>query len=100
VAACPYGARSFNWLDPRPRIEELNPEFPTRTTGVVEMCNFCEERLARGKQPACVEACPEKALVFGNLNDPESEVRTLLRTRYALRRRPELGTHPNVYYLV
>jgi molybdopterin-containing oxidoreductase family iron-sulfur binding subunit len=100
MAACPYGARSFNWLDPRPRIKELNPEFPTRTKGVVEKCNFCEERLARGRAPACVEACGERALVFGNLHDPGSEVRRLLRTRHAIRRKPELGAGPNVYYLV
>ncbi len=100
IAACPYGARSFNWLDPRPRVTELNPDFPTRTKGVVEKCNLCEERLAKRQPPACVEACTAKALVFGDLNDPSSEVRELLRTRYALRRKPELGTGPNVYYLV
>ena len=67
---------------------------------MVEKCNFCEERLAKGGQPACVEACKEKALVFGNLSDPASEVRELLRTRYTIRRKPELGTEPNVSYLV
>jgi molybdopterin-containing oxidoreductase family iron-sulfur binding subunit len=100
VAACPYGSRSFNWVDPRPHIKALNPDFPTRTKGVVEKCNFCEERLARGEQPACVVACKEKALVFGNLADPKSDVRQLLRSRYTIRRRPELGTHPEIYYLV
>jgi molybdopterin-containing oxidoreductase family iron-sulfur binding subunit len=100
VAACPYGSRSFNWLDPRAHIAALNPDFPTRTKGVVEKCNLCEERLAKGLRPACVEACPEKALAFGNLEDPASEVRALLRTRHALRRRPELGTLPQIYYLV
>jgi Fe-S-cluster-containing dehydrogenase component len=100
VAACPYGSRSFNWLDPRPRIAEIRPDFPTRTKGVVEKCNFCEERLAQGLQPACVEACREKALTFGNLDDPRSPVRELLRTRYTIRRRPELGTGPEVHYLV
>jgi molybdopterin-containing oxidoreductase family iron-sulfur binding subunit len=100
VAACPYGSRSFNWLDPRAHIAALNPDFPTRTKGVVEKCNLCEERLAKGLRPACVEACPEKALAFGNLEDPASEVRALLRTRHALRRRPALGTLPQIYYLV
>lgn len=100
VAGCPYGSRSFNWLDPRPRIKQLNPEFPTRTKGVVEKCTFCEERLAKGQPPACVEACKEKALVFGNLDDPASEVRELLKTRYAIRRKPELGTRPKIFYLV
>jgi molybdopterin-containing oxidoreductase family iron-sulfur binding subunit len=100
VAACPYGSRSFNWMDPRPYIKPLNPEFPSRTKGVVEKCTFCEERLAKGQRPACVEACREKGLVFGNLNDATSEVRQLLRVRYSIRRKPELGTEPEIYYLV
>jgi len=100
VAGCPYGSRSFNWVNPRPYIKPLNPDFPTRTKGVVEKCNFCEERLAVGKLPACVEACREKALVFGNLEDPKSEARQLLRTRFTIRRKPELGTDPRIYYLV
>lgn len=100
VAACPYGSRSFNWSDPRPRIKELDPNFPTRTMGVVEKCTFCDERLARGQQPACVESCPEKAMVFGNLEDPASEVRALLKDRYSLRRKPELGTQPEIYYIL
>jgi molybdopterin-containing oxidoreductase family iron-sulfur binding subunit len=100
VAACPYGSRSFNWFDPRPYIPALNADFPTRTKGVVEKCNFCEERLAIGQPPACVAACPEKALVFGNLADPASEMRQLLQSRYTIRRRPELGTKPDVFYIV
>jgi Fe-S-cluster-containing dehydrogenase component len=47
-----------------------------------------------------VEACPEKALVFGNLADPKSEIRELLRTRRTARRKPELGTRPQVYYIL
>ena len=100
MAACPYGSRSFNWVDPRPHIKALTGDFPTRTKGVVEKCTFCSERLAKGQMPACVEACPEKALVFGDLNDPQSEIRNLLASQYTLRRRPELGTGPNVYYVV
>lgn len=100
VAGCPYGSRSFNWVDPRPHVKALNADFPTRTKGVVEKCNFCEERLAKGQRPACVEACKDKALVFGDLADAASEVRKLLRTRYTIRRKPELGTQPQIYYLV
>jgi [DsrC]-trisulfide reductase subunit O len=100
IAACPYGSRSFNWVDPRPYIGTLNTDFPTRTKGVVEKCNFCEERLAEGKPPACVEACKEKALIFGDRNDPNSPAAALLRAHYSIRRKPELGTHPEVYYLV
>jgi len=86
--------------DPRTYLRELNPDFPTRTKGVVEKCTFCEERLAVGKPPACVEACPEKALVFGDLDDPNSEVRRLLREEFTLRRKPELGTKPQVFYIL
>jgi Fe-S-cluster-containing dehydrogenase component len=110
MAACPFGARSFNWVDPRKYIkeEEENREYPTRTKGVVEKCQFCAERLAKGQMPACVEAaqeiCQKKgkepALVFGDLDDPNSEVRQVLRSHYSIRRKPELGTQPNVYYIV
>ena len=100
MAACPYGSRSFNWRNPRPFIAELDPEFPTRTRGVVEKCNFCVERLARGLMPACVEACPDKGLVFGDLEDADSEVREILQTRFTIRRKPSLGTMPEVYYIV
>jgi molybdopterin-containing oxidoreductase family iron-sulfur binding subunit len=100
MAACPYGARSMNYRDPRPFIGKINPDFPTRTKGVVEKCNFCEERLSRGVLPACVLACKEKALLFGDLEAPGSNVRRLLEGRLSLRRRPELGTGPQVYYLL
>ena len=95
MAACPYGARSFNWIDPRPFIKDQNPEFPTRSKGVVEKCNFCAERLDKGQSPACVEAS-DGAIIFGDI----SEVRDVLSNRYAIRRKPELGTQPSVYYLI
>jgi len=101
MAGCPYGARSFNWKDPRDSIKtELNMTFPTRERGVVEKCNFCDERLAVGKPPACVEACKVGGLAFGDLEDPNSEVRKLLTTHFSIRRKPELGTDPSVYYIV
>jgi molybdopterin-containing oxidoreductase family iron-sulfur binding subunit len=100
IAGCPYGSRSFNWVDPRPHLKAVRADFPTRTAGVVEKCTFCAERLVRGEQPACVAACPEKALVFGNLRDPASAIRQVLRARYPIRRRAELGTDPAVFYLV
>ncbi len=109
VVACPYGSRSFNWVDPREHISEINPDFPTRTKGVVEKCTFCEERLAKGKLPACVEACRKRfaggedttpALIFGDLEDPNSEVRQLLKANFTIRRKPGLGTEPEVYYIV
>ena len=99
MAACPFGARSFNYRDPRPFIAETNKQFPTRMKGVVEKCNFCAERLAVGQMPACVEAS-DGALAFGDLYDPESDVRELIRTHYTIRRKQTLGTEPSVYYIV
>jgi Fe-S-cluster-containing dehydrogenase component len=101
MAGCPYGARSFNWKDPRNFIKtELNMTFPTRERGVVEKCNFCDERLGIGKIPACVEACKDGCLYFGDLQDPNSEVRKILASHFTIRRKPELGTDPSVYYII
>ncbi|MFH1702092.1 MAG: 4Fe-4S dicluster domain-containing protein [Nitrospirota bacterium] len=121
MAACPYGARSFNFRDPRPFINEANKlpydtvftngqdrealikkghlSFPTRMRGVVEKCTFCYERLAVGLQPACVEAS-QGGLIFGDLEVPNSEVRKVLNEKYSFRRKPELGTYPSVYYIL
>ena len=100
VVACPYGSRSFNWKDPRPAIDEITADYPTRMRGVVEKCTFCEERLARGLEPACVEACDNDEIVFGDLNDPNSKVRQLLTEWMAIRRKAGLGTQPEVYYVI
>ncbi|MBI4704556.1 MAG: 4Fe-4S dicluster domain-containing protein [Deltaproteobacteria bacterium] len=103
MAACPYGARSFNFVDPSPHVQGMHDGFPTRMKGVVEKCNFCAERLAKGMEPACVEACRAQgagALSFGDPDAPGSAVAKLLRSRHALRRKPSLGTDPNVFYLV
>ncbi|MBU1584458.1 MAG: 4Fe-4S dicluster domain-containing protein [Proteobacteria bacterium] len=99
MAACPFGARSFNFRNPRPFIEEVVPAFPTRSKGVVEKCNFCAERLAKGEQPHCVEAS-EGAITVGDLEDPESEVRVLMNEHYTIRRKQSLGTEPSVYYVM
>jgi Fe-S-cluster-containing dehydrogenase component len=102
MAACPYGSRSFNWMDPQPYIAHPNPDYPERTRGVVEKCTLCDERLAVGQIPLCVEACHgigADALVFGDLADPDSEVATLLRSNVTLRRKVELGTGPNIFYI-
>ena len=101
MAACPYGARSFNWQDPRPFIKNYNPEWPSRMRGVVEKCNFCGERLAKGLEPACVEACKGSgAMVFGDLNDPHSEVREVLGKEFTIQRKFAAGTRPSVFYIV
>ena len=117
MAACPYHARSFNWWDPvwpAEMKESLNPDVSTRTRGVVEKCNFCFHRLqaARAKAaaagakdeakgdyiPACVEACPTSAFLFGDLNDPESEVAQAARGEGTFRLLEKLGTDPKVIY--
>ncbi len=106
IAACPYGARSFNWRDPRPYIERpIRPGFPTRSKGVVEKCNFCAERLREGLEPACVAAAAntpggEGALTFGDLSDPDSDIRKLLSRQPTISRRSNLGTGPNVFYIL
>ena len=99
MVACPYGARSYNWVPPREHLAEIDPGFVPRTMGVVEKCTLCYERLDRGLAPYCVEAA-NGAVVVGNLNDPDSEVRRLINSRYTVRRKPELGTEPMVFYVV
>jgi len=104
MAACPYGARSFNWKDPRQDIENVREDFPTRTKGVVEKCNLCAERLAQGLEPACVEAANrvagEDAMLFGDLGDPGSRISRVLRSKNTIRRKLGLGTQPSVFYVL
>ncbi|MDD6180943.1 MAG: sulfate reduction electron transfer complex DsrMKJOP subunit DsrO [Desulfovibrionaceae bacterium] len=101
MAGCPYGARSFNFVDPRKHLADPvpNPAYPTRMIGVVEKCTFCAERLAKGQLPACVEAS-NGAVLFGDLEDPNSVVRKALAENFSIRRKPSLGTQPGVYYLI
>jgi len=103
ITGCPYGARSFNWVDPRPHLAGEPVDYPTRTKGVVEKCTFCSERLAVGKRPLCVEACEGigcGALVFGDVADPTSAVSALVRGNPVARRKPEIGTSPHVFYIL
>jgi Fe-S-cluster-containing dehydrogenase component len=103
VVACPYGSRSFNWRNPReffPNPTDIDPGYPTRTKGVVEKCTFCEERVSEGLKPACVEACKYRALFFGDIEDPTTEVSRILRLQFTIRRKPGLGTNPQIYYVV
>ena len=113
IAACPYGARSFNWRDPRRRDKETgkllyftNDElpsetFPARSKGVVEKCNFCAERIRLGKDPKCVveaEKVQPGALTFGRLHAPK--IQEKLSDKRTICRRVSLGTGPNVFYVV
>ncbi|MFQ5514452.1 MAG: 4Fe-4S dicluster domain-containing protein [Myxococcota bacterium] len=103
MAACPYGARHFNWGEPRIPKEKLNPDTHylgnrPRPRGVVEKCTFCIHRVRKGRYPACVEACPVGARKFGNLLDPNSEIRYLLRKKRTFVLKSELGTRPKFFY--
>lgn len=109
MAGCPYGSRSFNYKDPRPFINEITDEFPTRCKGVVEKCTFCASLIKRQAsqglkpEPYCVAAVRNinpGAMIFGDLNDSGSEIRRALKHNYTIRRKPELGTQPEVYYIV
>lgn len=99
MSACPYGARSLNYSDPRKYLKEINTAYPTRSKGVVEKCMFCYERLDKGEMPLCVEAS-KGAVAFGDLNDENSDVRKALKGAFSIRRRVELGSGPSVYYIV
>jgi molybdopterin-containing oxidoreductase family iron-sulfur binding subunit len=103
MTACPYWARHFNWTTPQIPAAELNPNTHylgnrPRPAGVVEKCHFCLQRTRLGRQPACQEACPTGARVFGNLLDPRSEIRYVLEHKAVFRLKEELGTEPKSWY--
>jgi molybdopterin-containing oxidoreductase family iron-sulfur binding subunit len=103
MAACPYGARHFNWGEPHLPSEELNSNMHIlgnrpRPRGVVEKCTFCIQRTRAGRYPACVEICPVGARKFGNLLDRESEIARILREKRVFVLKSELKTEPKFYY--
>lgn len=100
MAACPYNARVFNWDEPNrdPDFNYGDKEVPVRTKGVVEKCTLCKERTDRDEKPMCVVCCPTKARVFGDLDDPNSEISQLIVQKKATQLLPEKGTEPQVYY--
>jgi len=123
ITGCPYGARYFDFGENYPAVAEGTPyagvpspeynQFRTRQAGEspignVRKCTFCVHlqdeqgryNKAEGRWPACAKTCTGHAIHFGDFNDPESEVSRLLRERQAVRLKEELGTNPNVYYLL
>ena len=102
-AACPYHARRFNWRKPEIPADEVNPDQGylsnrIRPQGVVEKCHYCLHRTRKGRLPACLEACPTGARVFGNILDPESNIRWILDNKRVFVLKEELGTQPAFFY--
>lgn len=119
MTACPYGVRQFNWENPQ-KVKEragyaqgYNYGYPfehrdkkgrlvytpNRPKGIVEKCTLCIQYLDQGEAPICVQACPAGARIFGDLEDPVSEISGLVRKQQTVRLREELGTSPKVFYL-
>jgi Fe-S-cluster-containing dehydrogenase component len=103
MAACPYWARRFNWGEPQVPAEKVNPNQHylgnrAKKKGVVEKCTYCIQRTREGRLPACAEACPTGARVFGNLLDPNSEIRWVLANKRVFRLKEDLKTEPRFWY--
>jgi molybdopterin-containing oxidoreductase family iron-sulfur binding subunit len=116
---CPYKVRRFNFLEYQagkvePEILAHNPDVTVRPRGVMEKCTFCVQRIQEARMrarlekrplrdgeivPACAAACPSRALVFGDLKDPDSRVSKLARESRAYKVLEELGVRPAVSYL-
>jgi molybdopterin-containing oxidoreductase family iron-sulfur binding subunit len=115
--ACPYNVRFFNFFNPiweKPLHLQLNPDVSVREVGVMEKCTFCVQRIKGAElqaseeqrplkdgeiKPACAQSCPATAIVFGDLNDPESQVSRLSKSGRGAKLLEEVGAEPNVTYL-
>ena len=100
MAACPYNARVFNWNEP-----ERDPDFnygdsrvPVRPKGVAEKCTLCKERTDEGEAPMCAVCCPTHARIFGDLDDPDSEISKAIRENNGYVLLEDRGTKPQVHY--
>jgi molybdopterin-containing oxidoreductase family iron-sulfur binding subunit len=115
---CPYKARRFNWFNYARNDQMqnlvLNPDVTVRSRGVMEKCTFCVQRLQEAKieakrrgtrvedgaaQTACQQSCPAKAIYFGDLNDPNSQVSRMMKNPRRYRVLSELNVKPSVGYL-
>ncbi|GAB4534726.1 MAG: hypothetical protein Fur0018_24700 [Anaerolineales bacterium] len=113
LTACPYGSRfidvGMTYTDPpQPYESQPSPEYDQgrvrainhSPVGNARKCHFCIHRVYRGMLPACAETCIGRAIHFGDLDDPDSLVSQWIARRNTIRLKEELGTEPNVYYLV
>jgi Fe-S-cluster-containing dehydrogenase component len=122
ITGCPYGARYFDFGEnyapiaagtpyaqvPSPEYGQFRVRADGSPVGNVRKCSFClhlqdaEGRYSKaaGRWPACAKTCTGHAIFFGDFNDPESEVSRLVRERQPIRLKEELGTEPNVHYLL
>ena len=103
MAACPYEARRYNFSEPVIPKEEINPDMGylsnrIRPKGTVEKCHYCLHRTREGKNPACMEACPTGARIFGNMLDPDSEISYILRNKRVYILKEGAGTLPRFFY--
>ena len=102
MVACPYsGVRQFNWKKPEYAIEVAmgNASVKPHQSNVVEKCTFCSHLLARDMKPACIDACPNRARIFGDIDDPNSDVSKAMRGRNHIHLLEEKATKPSIYYL-
>ena len=100
MAACPYNARCFNWREPV-RVTGASygdAAVPERHKGVAEKCTLCKERTDAGEEPLCVVCCPAHARIFGDLDDPDSEISQTILNRRAWALLEDQGTRPSVRY--
>ncbi len=102
-AACPYFARRFNFEKPVLPKDEINPDTAylsnrPRSVGVMEKCTYCLHRTREGRYPACLEVCPTGARAFGNLYDPDSEIRYILENKRVFVLKEDVGTVPSFFY--
>lgn len=93
MMACPYKARSFV----HEPLSDQNPDVP-RGKGTVESCTLCVHRIDQGQQPACVEACSNKVILFGDLNDSNSEIAQKVRSVSSTQLRADLKLNTGVRY--
>ncbi len=101
MAACPFNARVFNWNEP---VRSAGGNYggagvPVRKKGVMEKCTLCKERTDNGEEPMCVVCCPTSARVFGDLDDPDSEISQLRREGNVRILLEDMGTQPQVFYI-